>query len=221
MLHMPDDVKRRSYRSTKRQAAAQATRADVLAAAHELFVEVGYARTTVADVAARASVNVDTVYATVGRKPALMRVVVEVAISGVDHAVPAEQRDYVRAIRAATSATDKITIYAVALAEMAPRTAPLFEALRIAGLADDDCAALYREITQRRAANMRLFAADLRGTGRLRDDLDDDEVADIVWSMNAAEYYLLLTRDRGWSTERFGRHLADAWCRLLLEVGVD
>ena len=99
---------------------------------------------------------------------------------------------------------------------MAPRTAPVFLALRDAAARDPACAALQAEITGRRAANMRLFAADLRATGDLRPDLDDDEVADIVWSMNAAEYRVLLVGERGWSAERFGTWLADAWTRLLL-----
>ena len=63
---------------------------------------------------------------------------------------------------------------------------------------------------------MRRLAADLRATGELRDDLSDDEVADIVWSMNAAEYRALLVDQRGWTAERFGIWLADAWTRLLL-----
>ncbi|HEU5483523.1 MAG TPA: helix-turn-helix domain-containing protein [Microlunatus sp.] len=213
---MTRDVNRRAYRSTKRQAAAEATRQAILAAAHQLFIGQGYARTTVAEIADRASVNVDTIYATVGRKPELMRAVLEAAISGVAHAVPAAQRDYVRAIRAAPEAEDKLAIYASALAEMAPRTAPVFEALRLAGLTDPTCADLHAEITGRRAGNMRQLAAELRSTGRLRRDLTDDEVADIIWSMNSADYYLLLVRDRGWSTEQYGTHLADAWRRILL-----
>ncbi|MDQ4095966.1 MAG: hypothetical protein M3174_07170 [Actinomycetota bacterium] len=48
-----------------------------------------------------------------------------------------------------------------------------------------------------------VFAADLRRTGQLRDDLPDDEVADIVWSMNAPEYWLLLVNERGWTPQRF------------------
>lgn len=62
---------------------------------------------------------------------------------------------------------------------------------------------------------MRDLAADLRATGQLRDDLDDGEVADIIWSLNAVDYYMLL-RERGWSAERFAAWLADAWTRLLL-----
>jgi AcrR family transcriptional regulator len=217
MLLMTEGVKRRTYRSSKRQAGAEATRDAVLAAAPALFVERGYARTTVAEVASRAGVNVDTVYVTAGRKPELMRAVLESAISGVAHAVPAEQRDYVQALRAAGRAEDKIAIYAAALAAMAPRTAPLFEALRLAGLTDRGCADLHREITERRAANMLHLAADLRSTGQVRPDLSDDEVAAIIWSMNSADYYLLLVRDRGWATEQYGRHLADAWNRILLQ----
>ena len=59
------------------------------------------------------------------------------------------------------------------------------------------------------------FAADLRSTGELRADLSDNEVADVIWTMNAAEYFDLLAQ-RGWAAERIGEWLADAWTRLLL-----
>jgi hypothetical protein len=116
------------------------------------------------------------------------------------------------------TAGEKIDVYAAALARMGPRTAPIFRALRDAAARDPDCAALHAEITGRRAANMRLFAADLRATGELRTDLSDDTVADIVWSMNATEYYSLLVDGRGWTPERYGAHLADAWRRILLQA---
>jgi AcrR family transcriptional regulator len=188
----------------------------VLLAARELFTERGYAATSIAAIAARAGVAVDTVYAAAGRKPALMRELVETTLSGVDEAVPAEQRDYVIRIRAAATAREKIAIYAAAVADVGVRMAPVHRALAEASVSDADCAALRAEIGTRRATNMRLFAADLRATGELRPDLTDDEVADIVWSMNAAEYRALLVGERGWAAERFGTWLADAWTRLLL-----
>ena len=82
--------------------------------------------------------------------------------------------------------------------------------------AADTFADVYAEITERRAANMRLFAAELRATGELRPDLTDGEVGDIVWAMNSADYYALLVDHRGWTPERYGGHLADAWRRMLL-----
>src|SRR5881628_145973 len=84
----------RHYHSPRRAEQAAATRGAVLDAAREAFVSNGYAATTVADIARRARVAVDTVYATVGRKPALLREVLEAAISGTDDAVPAADRDY-------------------------------------------------------------------------------------------------------------------------------
>jgi AcrR family transcriptional regulator len=214
---MSDDVKTpRSYHAPQRAEQAAQTRHAVLAAARELFTSRGYAATTVAQIAARAGVNVDTLYATVGRKPVLLREVLETAISGQAQAVPALQRDYVQAIQAAPTAAGKIDVYAAAVANILPRTAPIFAAIRDAGGTDPSCAALYTEITQRRAANMRLFVAGLRATGDMRTDLTDDDAADIVWAMNAAEYFLLLVAERGWTPARFGAHLADAWRRLLL-----
>jgi AcrR family transcriptional regulator len=217
---MTEDVKgaKRRYTAPQRVAKAAATRRAVLDAARELIVERGYTATTVADIAARAGVSVDTVYTAVGRKPVMLRELVETAISGADHAIPARQRDYVQTIQAATSARDKLTIYAGAVVKIHQRLAPVFLALRDAAVHDPACAALWNEIGDRRARNMREFAADLRVTGELRPDLSDDEVADIVWSMNAAEYWVLLVHQRGWSAERFGRWLADAWIRSLLTV---
>jgi len=62
---------------------------------------------------------------------------------------------------------------------------------------------------------MRQLAADLRATGELRTDLDDDTVADLIWSTNAVEHYQILER-RGWTAERYGSVLLDLWSHALL-----
>jgi len=188
----------------------------VLASARELFVTKGYVATTIADIARHARVAVDTVYATVGRKPALLREVLESALSGTDAVVPAEQRDYVKRSQQAARATDKITAYVEGLVRLQSRLAPVFLVVRDASGIDPDSAVEWARIAERRARNMRMFAADLRTTGELRDDLSDAEVADIIWSMNGPEYWRLLVVDRGWPPERFGTHLVDAWTRILL-----
>lgn len=168
-------------------------------------------------IAQAAGVALDTVYATVGRKPALFRLLVEMAISGENEPVPAEERDYVRAIRGKPDARKKLEVYAAALRAIHARLAPLFLVLQAAAPLDPDLKALWNEIAQRRAANMRLFAKDLKATGRLREDLSLNVVADVVWSMNSPEFYQLLVEQRGWSPEQFQAWLADAWKRLLLQ----
>lgn len=206
----------RTYRSPLRAEQALQTRTAIIDAARQLLVTEGFQTTGVRAIANRAGVNVDTIYRSVGRKPDVIRAVVESALSGLPDEVPARQRDYVRRIRAASSATEKIDIYAAAITDIQQRLAPVYRALIDASRADGDSLALWREISERRAANMREFAADLRGTGELRDDLDDSTVADIMWSMNGTEYWTLLVERRGWDPARFQAYLADAWRRLLL-----
>ena len=215
---MASTVKRRSYRSEVRAAQADATRDAVLLAARELFTTEGYG-CPIARIAERAGVAVDTVYTSVGPKPALVLAVIDMVLGDADRPLPAEQRDYVQRVRAAAGARDKIAIYAAALAHVLPVVAPLQSALRDAGRTDPGCAEVWAQLEERRAGNMLLFAQDLRATGELRGDLDDQQVADLVWSMNSAEYFTLLER-RGWSPQRIGHHLADVWTRTLIDPAV-
>src|SRR6478735_1897949 len=96
---MARDVKR-TYDTSGRRARSDATRQRIVDAGHDLILELGYRGTTIAAVAERAGVNVDTIYRLVGRKPVLLRELIEQAISGTDRAVAAEERDYVKAIEA-------------------------------------------------------------------------------------------------------------------------
>ena len=214
---MRKSIKPRRYDSSARRAAAQIKRRSILDCARSLFLEKGYTATTMPAIARAADVALDTVYASVGTKAELFRLLVEAALSGRDEATPADERDYVRAIRAEPDAARKLRIYATALGEIQPRLAPLFQVLQAAASLDSDLNALWQEISRRRAANMRLLSKNLAATGRVRADLSASTVADILWSMNSPEFYLLLVDQRGWSAETFGLWLADAWIRLLLK----
>ncbi len=206
-------VKRRYDARGRREAAARTRRA-ILDAALDLFTRRGYAATPMTAIAARAGVALDTVYASVGRKPQLARLLVETAISGTTGAVPAGERDYVQEIQAAPDAETKIAVYASAMRAIAGRLAPVLGILQQAAPAEPELAAMWDEIAERRAANMRRFAADLAAVSTLR--MDPDEAADIIWATNAPELYQLLTVQRGWGPERYERFLADTWRRLLL-----
>ena len=129
--------------------------------------------------------------------------------------MPAEQRDYVVAIRAAPDAAKKIKLYAAAMRQISARLAPLLEVLQQGAQNEPGLAALWSEISERRAANMRLFAADLAAAAPLR--VDVDRAADIVWATNSPELYLLLVGQRGWTASAYEQFLADTWTRLLLD----
>lgn len=217
---MTSDVKshssKRRYDGSNRRNAAEENRRSILAAARQLFVERGYAGTTMSAVAAAAGVALDTVYAAVGAKPALLRELIETAISGSDHAIPAEQRHYVKAIVNEPDPHRKLRMYARSVAEIQPRLAPLFLVLRDAARSDPDLANLWNDISNRRAANMRLLVGNVAQAGGLRAGVSTEDAADLIWATNGPEFFLLLTAERGWTAEKFEEWLGDLWTRSLL-----
>ncbi|MFN2582567.1 MAG: TetR/AcrR family transcriptional regulator [Candidatus Dormibacteria bacterium] len=213
---MATGVKRRRYDASRRQQAAVETRRRVLEAARRRFLKQGYAATSMQTISDDAGVALDTVYASVGRKPELFRLLLETAISGTDDAVPSEERDYVRRIQAEPDAARKLDIYARAIRDIAPRFAPLVEVAREASAGHPDVGSVWRDLSRRRARRMRDLAGHLADTGALRAGLSVDEAGDVLWSLNAPEFYRLLLVERGWSLDRFEHWLADAWKRLLL-----
>jgi len=216
MATVTEKVKPRTYDATARQTQSAATRQRIVDAARALIIERGYRATTVAAIAADAGVNSDSVYQLVGRKPMVLRELIEQAISGTAHEVFAEERAHVKAFRAEPDPAKKLAIYARAVCQTHIRMAPLFLALRDASSTEPEAQEVWLEISQRRAANMRKLAKDLQDAGGLRRGLSIDQAADIVWATNSAELFVLLTIERGWSVKRFERWLADSWCRLLL-----
>ncbi len=210
---------KRPYDNSTRLEQSNETRRSILDAARFEMLERGYRATTVATIARNAGVHVDTVYALVGRKPVLLRELIEHAISGTDEAVPAERRDYVEAIRAEPDPLRKLAIYARATREIHARLAPLLLALRDAATTEPEARAIWEEISERRAINMRELAKDLKSVGGLRAGLSVAEAADTIWVSNSAEVYVLLTVERGWPPNRYERWLADTWSRLLLPDG--
>jgi AcrR family transcriptional regulator len=207
---------KRAYDNSDRRARSAETRGRVLEVARSLITTKGYRAATVAEIAHTAGVHVDTVYELVGRKPALLRALIEAAISGGPDPVPPEQREYVIAMRAEPDPARKLVLYAHAVTTIHTRIAPLQVALRDAATTEPEAMRVWQEINDRRARNMRDLVAELGPVGTLRDGMGVDEAAETIWAMASAEMFILLTSDRGWSLAQYERWLADAWQRLLL-----
>lgn len=208
--------KPRSYDSAIRAEAAADTRARILDAARKLLADRGYAAMTMQAIADAAGVALDTVYASVGKKPALVELLFETAISSTEQAIPAEQREYVRNIHEAPRARDKLAIYATAIVAIQRRLAPLIHAVAVAGRSAPELAATWKTISERRARNMKLLAAELIASGDTRPDQTVDTIADVLWVFNSPELYLLFVEQRGWSDARLEAWLTESWCRLFL-----
>lgn len=184
-----------------------------------LLTTRGYRATTIAEIGRTADVHVDTIYELVGRKPELLRELIERAISGTNRALLPAQRGYVKAMRAEPDPARKLAIYAGAVSDIHTRMAPLMLALRDAATTDDEAHQVWREISDRRARNMRDLIRELGPAGTLRVGLSIDEAADVVWATASAELFVLFTQERGWAREAYERWLADTWSRHLLVDG--
>jgi AcrR family transcriptional regulator len=208
---------KRSYDNDRRTAQSQDTKLRILEAARQLLMAKGYRATTVAQVARAAGVHHDTIYALVGRKPEILRELIEMAISGSDGPVAPEEREYVQRMLAEPDPRRKLAIYAGAMQAIQTRMAPLLLALRDASSTEPEAEQVWKEISERRAANMRRLVVDL-GEGVLRPELSDDTAADIIWATASSEVFILLTTQRRWSLRQYEDWLYDTWCRLLLDT---
>lgn len=207
---------RRRYDSSRRREQARRTRAVVIEAAHRLFLDRGFAATTMPEVASAAGVSVQTVYKVFGSKPGLAKAVFDVAIAGDDEPVAMLQRRSLGRVRDERDPRAKLRMYGDFLAEVAPRHVPVQLVIRDAAAADPDARTIWAELQAERLEGMTLFAGALHDEGHLRAGVAADEARDVLWTYNSAELFELLVLERGWSPERYGRWVADALIAALL-----
>ena len=196
---------RRSYDSRRRQEQARQTRHAVLDAARTMFLDRGYARTTIAAVASAAGVSVETVYKAFGNKPGLAKAVFDVSVVGDDEPVPMMQRESTLRNMAEPDPRVKLTVYGEHIAAVAGRTGPLLLVLRAAASTDAGAADVWATLQQERLTGMTHFGGHLDDNGHLRAGVSAEEARDVLWTHNSVEMWDLLVNQRGWSLERYGQ----------------
>ncbi len=209
----------RRYASSRRAEQARQTRADVLAAAGVLFLSQGFAATTVAAIARRAEVSVETVYKGFGGKPGLVRALCEQALAG-EGSRPAEERSD----RLQASEPDPRVIvrgFGGFVTEIAPRVAPILLLARAAAAADNEMAALCTELDATRLERMTDNARTLIAAGHLRAELTAEHAGQILWTYTSPELYDLLVLRQGWTPSELGAFVADALAATLLPASSD
>jgi AcrR family transcriptional regulator len=209
----PGGVKRR-YNAARRRARAEQTRRDVLAVALRRFLEHGYAATTVAAIAADASVSVETIYKGFGGKPQLVMALFHDAIAG-----DAEISTEARADRVSQYETDpvrKMHAFGRFVAEVMPRVGPLMLLVRAAADSHPELADVWSRMNTERLARMTEHARRLSEHGHLRLDITVAEARDVLWLYSAPDLYDLLVRQRGWSLDRYGDWIGRAYVAALL-----
>ena len=166
----PDTTPRRRYDASRRREQAAATRHRIVEAAAELFVERGYAGTTIPAIAAGAGVAVETVYRSAAGKAGLLAAAVQAALAGgVERSErPVEQREGIRRVIEEPDPRRQLAAYAHTQPGLWTRVGPLLRVLDSAASSDPALQRLQSELATQRLDGMRRLADFLDGQGRLR-----------------------------------------------------
>jgi AcrR family transcriptional regulator len=199
---------KRNSRSSGRQARTRLARAAVVGAARALFVERGYAATTVEAISERSDVPPATVYRLFSSKPGILRALIDVSVAGTDDAVSLANQPTAQAPLADPDPARQLAGFAAICGEVNARTEPLYRILVSAAESDPEAAALLAERTRHRSAGQDLIARSLAHAGTLRPALREREAADIIHALMSPEVYQLLVTDRGWKPQRYEQWLA-------------
>ena len=214
---MKDDVKPgRAYDARGRRDQAKANRRAVLDVAREMFVERGYANVSIAAVARAAGVSPETIYKTIGAKPALLKAVSDVTIAGDNEPVTLQAREHIQRAIAEPDPVRKLGHYADLIAATQPRYAPITQLARQAATTDRDAAEIWATMNAERHTGATRLVAHLRENGLLRNDISAEHAADLVWTYNSLELYELLVLGRGWPIEAYRDFIAKALADALL-----
>ena len=208
---------KRDYDNSTRAEQARETRRRIVAAAREAFIETGFDTTTMATVAERAGVSVETIYKKFRSKGGLARVVLDTAIAGDDEPIAMPNRPAAKSIADAPNASEMLRRYTRHARGIYERLGSLTTVLLVARAGDTELQELRRESDAQRLHAATLLAGSMRRTGQLRDELDDDHVRDAIWTLNSPEVHSLLTTDRGWSAAEYERFLTDSLTALLID----
>lgn len=207
---------KRQYDSRRRQEQAAETRRTTIAAANELFIAQGYGQTTIKQVAARAGVSVETVYATFGTKASLLRHVWYVDFRGDEADVALYDRQEMQSILAEPDLSERIRRHAVFVTASNRRIFPLLDALTGAAASEPDAAAMLAEWADRRLDVATRYAHAAAATGQL--GVSEEECRDVLFATMDGTLWAQLVGQRGWSDERFSTWLAATWIGALVRA---
>jgi AcrR family transcriptional regulator len=199
-----------------RQARTRHTRAAVIEAARRLFLERGYAATTIEAISHAADTPQATIYRLFASKLAILRSVLETSIVGDDEAVAMLDRPHVRDLMTEPDPPAQLVRFGALLRDVMGRTAPIHALLVEAARSDPEAAALLADIARQRQEGQQRVARSLAKAGALRAGLRERDAADVIHALASPEVYRLLVVDRGWSADRYQQWVTDTLTDQLL-----
>jgi AcrR family transcriptional regulator len=207
---------------TRHQEAAAASRAEtrrrLLRAAEQEFAERGYAAATVARIAKRAGVTVQTLYLAWGSKRALLRAYMESALAGDENtSYPEAQPDMIAAVLDGVLDDPPAVIRQISLLyrQIAERAALGWQLYRDAAASDAEIAADWQVLQELRHQTFAGLINHLPARS-LRPGLTRAGATDTAWTIASPDTYDLLVRIRGYTLDQYQKWVTTSLTNLLL-----
>ena len=206
---MTHPVKRDSPSKIGRgQARTRLARRAVVDAARTLFLERGYAATTIEAISRRSDVPSATVYRLFSSKLGILKTLLDTSIAGDDRPLAVEERPDVAATFTAPDSHQLLAGFAGITTAINQRTNDVYRVLVSAAASDPAAAELLRELRQQRDRGQGRIARSIARAGALKPGLRERDAADLIHALMSPEVYRLLVGDRGWTPERYQQWLA-------------
>jgi AcrR family transcriptional regulator len=183
----------RPYRSAVRAQAALDTRRKILDTAMRLFLERGYGKVTVGDIATEASLAQPTVYASAGGKAAILGTLIDEAMR--DPVV----EETLAAVRRSKSGAEVLKFAAHGTRVDNERYHDIIEVLKYAAAVDETATDILRQSDAGYRQALGQIAGRLRMLKALPKGVAANSATDVLWFYFGHQAWHLLVTDRGWS----------------------
>jgi AcrR family transcriptional regulator len=207
---------KRKYDSPRRREQAKATRVQILDAALPLFLERGYAGTSMAAIAEAAGVAPKTVYVAFESKSALLRALWHRVLRGEEDEKPVAEQPWFREVLEEPDPVKTLRLNARNSRVAKTRMRGIGEVVQAAAPSDPEIGKLWSNIQVQFLENQRVIVDGLAKRKALKKGLTPAKAADIMWTLNHPNVYQLLIGVRGWSPESYEKWLGDAFISQLL-----
>ena len=200
-----------------RRKKADATRKKIVRAAHREFVDNGFNGATIASIAKRAGVAVQTVYFVFNNKTALISAVIDTAVLGEDKPTIPQESDWWKAAAVEPDAAEAIRIYVRGSGPIFERASIVSEIMRAASLDDPDLRAIYDHHERLRDEGFGQMIIAVKKKGRLKKGLTVRTATDLLLALYGDTMYYTMVVEHGWSHDQYIDWLCAALPGILLE----
>ena len=190
------------------QARTRLARRAVVEAARVLFLERGYAATTIDAISEHSDVPSPTVYRLFSSKLGILKALLDTSIAGDNQPRAVQERPDVASLFTEPDPHKLLAAFAGVTTAINQRTNDIYRVLASAAGSDPAAAELRDEIQRQRDRGQGRIARALARAGALEPGLRERDAADLIHALMSPEVYRLLVGDRRWTPERYQQWLA-------------